>query len=374
MNHDQSTLQSFLDEAKDAGEFLQIDKEVDIATEIAALCSETTQPTLFTNLKGYEGFQLADCLTRFRPTQALALGLPEGDPSNVIPGYLQKLTAGPGPTVDVDDAPIKEVIWTGDDIDLGRLPVPTPSEGADFPHLGLEKSQFQFPVISSSMGVTRHPDGQLNTFFTMARIVGPNRIHFFMLPGHTKANVDAWTERGEKCPMALIIGCHPVYEMGGCYTGPHEGFSELNIISALLGGAPVPIIKAETLDLQIPAMAEIVIEGFIDPETQPYLHASSHSDSYAPIISMEPFFDVTAITMRKNPIYRHIQPNRFTEHHSLAEFMSVPPLLMTLMGEDLPASWSPSVSAPFSCQLKYPEYRSLPVKSSLPGDFSMRGY
>jgi 4-hydroxy-3-polyprenylbenzoate decarboxylase len=98
----------------------------------------------------------------------------------------------------------------------------------------------------------------------------------------------------------------------------------------------VATTKAETLDLQIPALAEIVIEGYIDPEKAPYLHASSHSDSFAPILSLEPFFDITAITMRENPIYRHIQPNRFTEHHSLAEFITVPPLFSLLKAKRLP--------------------------------------
>jgi len=137
--------------------------------------------------------------------------------------------------------------------------------------------------------------------------------------------------------MALVIGCHPAYEFGAAYTGPHPGFSELNLISTILG-EPVPTTKAETLDLEIPALAEIVIEGFIDPEKMPYIHASSHSDSYAPLISEEPFFDVTAITMRKNPIYRHIQPTRFTEHHSLAEFITIPPLFTMLQAKGLPVT------------------------------------
>ena len=193
----------------------------------------------------------------------------------------------------------------------------------------------QVPLASGGMGVTRHPDGTHNTFFTMAKVIGEQRIHFFMLPGHTAKNVQAWAERGEHCPMALVIGCHPAYEIGAAYTGPHPGFSELNLISTILG-APVPTTRAETLDLDIPALAEIVVEGFIDAEKAPYIHASSHSDSYAPIVSMEPFFDVTAITMREKPIYRHLQPTRFTEHHSLAEFITIPPLFTMLQAKGLP--------------------------------------
>lgn len=335
MSYNKADLRSFLAET-DAEELtLYIDKTVDVHTQIGALCSQTKQPTVFRNLKGYEDFQLTDCLTRFRDTQALAMGIERGKPELVMPGYLERLSRPPEATVLIDDAPIKEVIWTGDDVDLSRLPIPVPTEGTAMPHLGINEGDFLKPTISGGMGVTRNPDGQLNTFFTMAKVIDKKRIQFFMLPSHTAANVNAWTEKGERCPMALVIGCHPLYEMGASFTGPHDGISELNLIAALLGG-PIPTTKAETLDLEIPALAEIVIEGFIDPAKAPYLHASSHSDSYAPIISLEPFFDVTAITMRKKPIYRHIQPNKWTEHHSLTEIIVGTGLLKAMKDADLP--------------------------------------
>ena len=335
MTYNTSDLRTFLTDADAAGLTLYVDKPVDVETQVAALCSETRRPTVFRNLKDYQDFQITDCLTRFRDTQALMLGIDRGKPELVMPGYLNLLSKGPGETLSIDDAPIKEVIWREQDAKLSRLPIPIVSEGVDFPHLNIKKEDFLFPVISGAIGVTKHPDGTQNTFFTMAKVIGDQRIHFFMLPGHTARNVAEWAAKGECCPMALVIGCHPLYEVGAAYTGPHAGFSELNLIASLLGG-PVPTTKAETLDLEIPAFAEIVIEGHIDPEKAPYLHCSSHSDSFAPIISMEPFFDVTAITMRKKPIYRHIQPNRFTEHHSLGEFIVVPPLLKTLLDKGLP--------------------------------------
>jgi 2,5-furandicarboxylate decarboxylase 1 len=334
VSHSQADLRSFLAQTEAAQLNLHVQKQVDPSTEVAALCSETTRPLILENIKGFPDFTMVDCLTRYRQTQAMALDI-EGGPGAVIPGYVQKLAQGPGPTITVDDAPIKEVVWTDAEARLSRLPIPVPSEGYDFPHLEIKAEDFLTPTMSSGMGVTRDPEGNLNTFFTMAKVVGEQRMQFFMLPGHTARNVQAWAERGERCPMALVVGCHPAYEIGGAYTGPHPGFSEFNVIASLLGDA-VPLIHAETLDLEIPALAEIVIEGFIDPQKAPYLHASSHSDSFAPIISLEPFFDVTAITMRKNPIYRHIQPNRFTEHHSLAEFITVPPMFTMMQAKGLP--------------------------------------
>ena len=335
MSYERADLRSFLAETDAAGLTLYIDKPVDVASQIAALCSQTKRPTMFRNLKGFEDFRVVDGLTRFRETQAIAMGLEPGDPSKVMSGYLEKLARGPGPTEMINDAPINQIVWTDDEVDLTRLPVPIPTEGVDMPHLEISAADFLTPIISGGMGVTKHPDGKQNTFFTMAKIVDKQRIQFFMLPSHTAANVEAWGERGERCPMALVIGCHPLYEMGASFTGPHDEYSELNIIAGLFG-KPIPTTKAETLDLEIPALAEIVIEGFIDPNKARYLHASSHSDSYAPIFSQEPFFDVTAITMRENPIYRHIQPNKWTEHHSLSELIVGTNLLSFLRNENLP--------------------------------------
>ncbi len=89
------------------------------------------------------------------------------------------------------------------------------------------------------------------------------------------------------------------------------------------------------VDLEVPANAEVVIEGLIDPEVAEYVHTSAHTDTHCPIISSEPFFDVTAITMRKDPIYRHIQPTRFTDHHALCEFIMAPPLYAMLQGKGI---------------------------------------
>ena len=188
MNYCPADLRSFLAQCSD--QVLHINKAVDPATQVAALCSETVRPTLFENITGFPDFKIADCLTRFRDTQALALGI-EGGPGDVIPGYAAMLARGPGAVLEVDDAPIKEVIWKGEEARLSRLPIPIPSEGHSFEHLNIDKQDFLLPTISGGMGVTRSPEGQLNTFFTMAKVVDDQRIHFFMLPGHTARNVQA---------------------------------------------------------------------------------------------------------------------------------------------------------------------------------------
>ena len=323
-------LRSFLKSA--APRLKSVGKSVDVGTEIAALCSQSDDPLLFEELAGHEGWRLADRLLGDRELQALAMGCQAHE---VIPYYAGKTAQGPGPLEPVSNGPVKEVIWTGDEASLARLPVPIPSEGIEVPHLDLRPEDFQSPVISGSIAMTRHPDSGIhNCFFTMAKVVGDRRAQCYIFSPHTWENIAAWGERGERCPMALVIGCHPAYELAAAYTGPHPGCSELEMAAGLLGEA-VPVVPCESVDLQIPAYAELVIEGLIDPETAPYLCTAAHTDTHAPFFSQEPFFDITAITMRSDPIYRHIQPTRFTDHHTICEFIIAPMLFNVLKAKGI---------------------------------------
>ena len=288
---------------------------------------------LFENLPGYKIWRLTDCLVRGRETQALALGC---TPDVVIPTYAEHAGNGPGETCLIDNSPVQEVIWTGDDANLRRLPVPMPIDGIAVPHLGLKPEDFRTPIITGAICITKNPDtGVHNCSFTNAKIAGDQRAHCCIFSPHTLQNISAYGERGERAPMALVIGCHPVYELAAAYTGPHPGYSEIQLAAGMLG-EPVALTRCETVDLEVPAYAEIVMEGFIDPERSDYIHTSGISSTHTPMISQEMFLDVTAITMRKDPIYRHIQPCRFTDHEAICEFTVAPMLFNILRGKGLP--------------------------------------
>lgn len=332
MEHSTKDLRTFLAEVEQAHEVLHITKAADAQNEVPALCSETTETILFENLKGHDGWRLADGLVRDRRQQAIALGCEEAD---VIATYAKLSARGPGNTCVVKDAPVQEVVWTGDEVNLNKLPVPIPAEGTHVPHLELKPEDFFSPVISGSIGVTNDPDTKLqNCFFTMAKVHSEQRAHCYVFSPHTWANIEKYKAKGERTPLALVMGCHPIYELAAAYTGPHPGFSELQLAAGMLGET-VAMVNCKTVDLQVPAYAEVVIEGYIDPEVGKYIHTSAHTDTHSPFVSMEPFFDVTAITMRKAPIYRHIQPTRFTDHHAICEFITAPMMLNILRGKGL---------------------------------------
>lgn len=326
------SLRTFLGEMESRGELHRIRKEVDPHSQLPALSSESDKPILFENIKGYSGWRVADCLLRFRRHQAVALDCSE---ENLIPDLAIKYMMGAGKTRLVDDGPVKELIWKEDEVDLSRLPASTPSEGIDVPHLGLKARDFHIPTISGGFAITKDPVTKVqNTLFPSSPIVGPRKLQFYVFSTHTRENIKRHRLMDRRAPMALVLGCHPAYEVAAVYTGPHPDYGELEIAGRILGET-IEMVPAETVDLEVPAHAEMVIEGYIDPEVGEYINVASHTDTYAPIKSRQPFLDVTCITMRKNPIYRHIQPTRWTDHHALCEFIIAPMLYGILKGKGL---------------------------------------
>ena len=328
----QADLRSYLAEVEQQDQIHRISKPVDLYTQLPALCSQARQPLLFSNIKGFPGWRLTDALLTNRQHQAIAL---QCKPEQVIQEYAARMQQGPGELVDVDDGPVKEIIWRDAEADLTRLPAVTPSEGIEVPHLNLKPADFHIPTISGAIIITKEYGTELqNCSFSMVQVTAPQRGQCYLFSSHTWRNIESFRANQQRIPMAMAIGCHPAYELAAVYTGPHHGYSELNMAARLLG-APVPLVACETIDLKVPAYAEIVIEGYLDPTPGRYIHTSAHTDTHCPIIGEEIFFDVTAISMRSDPIYRHIQPTRFTDHHSICEFYIAPLLYNTLLSKGI---------------------------------------
>ncbi|MDP2725984.1 MAG: UbiD family decarboxylase, partial [Dehalococcoidia bacterium] len=105
---------------------------------------------------------------------------------------------------------------------------------------------------------------------------------------------------------ALCIGLNPFYEICANYTSPHlitgQKYSEFDIAGAWMG-RPLELVKCETVDLQVPADTEIVIEGYIPPGGRIHEGPMGEYTDYYAYQGPTPYIQVTAITMRKNPIY-----------------------------------------------------------------------
>jgi len=296
-----SSLRTFLKNIQE--EIITIEKEVDPKTQVGDLCSQSDRPLLFKKVKGYPHWKICDLLVKARKTQAIALGT---TPDRLLPELARRLRKGPGETRLVEEGPVKEKILMGEKADLTKIPIcmHSPKDGG--------------PYIGSGMCVVKDPD-------TGIQNVAPHRFHvkseshgaIGVFSPHSWAILRKYEEKKEPAPMAVVIGHHPCYEIATNFHGPHEDFSEHDLAGALLNET-VELVKCEFSNIEVPAHAEIVIEGEIPPgvgeDEGPF---GEFFNYYGSDVEKRQVFKVKAITMRSDAIYRHLQATGYTDHQSL---------------------------------------------------------
>ncbi|MEA2996232.1 MAG: hypothetical protein QOG74_1781 [Alphaproteobacteria bacterium] len=198
----------------------------------------------------------------------------------------------------VTQAPCHDIVVSGAALDrpgqgLDGLPVPISTPGWD-----------NAPYLSAGHYITKDPDtGVQNVGNYRGQLKTPRRLG--MNPSvELRAGIYAhWLKykaRGEKMPCCVVVGCPPAVSYASVQKMP-ENLDELAVAGAI-AGAPIRVVKARTVDLMVPAEAEIVIEGFIDTE---YLEPEApfgESHGYVNLQEYNAFMDVSAITRRRNPI------------------------------------------------------------------------
>src|SRR6266478_4372598 len=172
--------------------------------------------------------------------------------------------ANPIPPLLVDAAPCQAVVIKGEELrgagkGLARLPVPVSTPGFD-----------SAPYLTATLCVTRDPDSGIQNIGTYrAALKAADRLVVRMVAREASGAGGylhwlKYRKRGEQMPIAIVIGCAPVV----MFTGPQKlaiDMDELGVAGAL-AGAPIEIAKARTVNLEVPAGSEIVIEGLIDPD------------------------------------------------------------------------------------------------------------
>ncbi|MBI2881267.1 MAG: UbiD family decarboxylase [Candidatus Tectomicrobia bacterium] len=295
-------LRTFLEELEAHDMLRVVQSPVDPATEMGALFDQSDRPILFENVRGYEGWRVCGELMTKRESQALALGC---DPRDVVRELVRRYRKGLVPFEIVGDGPCKEVVWKGDDVDLLRLPVIKHSE------------KDGGRTIGAGMNYTRDRETGIGNL-AMLRMEVQDRNHTgtLLVPRHTYRHFEQYEAAGEDMPMAVPIGHHPLIDVAVNWTVPY-GVDEFELAGALLE-SPIPMVRCETLDLVVPARAEIVIEGKLLAGVRrregPF---GEFQCSYASGTGENPVFEVSAVTMRRDAIYRHCQATNFVEHQSL---------------------------------------------------------
>jgi UbiD family decarboxylase len=198
----------------------------------------------------------------------------------------------------VTDAPCQEVVIEGRDLDrdgaaLDGLPVPISTPGWD-----------NAPYLSAGHYITKDPDtGIQNVGNYRGQLKAPRLLG--MNPSvELRAGIYAhWLKckaRGEPLPCAVVVGCPPAISYASVQKMP-ENLDEIAVAGALAGG-PINVVRARTVDLLVPAEAEIVIEGLINTELLEPEAPFGESHGYVNLQEYNAFMEVTAITRRRHPI------------------------------------------------------------------------
>ena len=288
---DQS-IRTFLANLEQQGEMIRFNKEVDPLANMAAVewkaYNELGKSSLFTNIRGHEGWQACSQILADRRKWSIGLGIEEEALLETVSARLR----APVGTVAVPRAaaPVKEVVLLGADADLGDVPAMITSE----------KDGGRF--LASGMAIVKDPEtGVRNMSIHRQQIMGRDRTGFLMLHRQARRIYDLYCARGEAMPVAMVFGVHPAIFFGSAYT-TRFGVDELELSGGLLGEG-VRMVDCETIDLEVPAEAELVIEGEVLPgRLEPEGPFGEVPGTYAQQGHAE-VFEVKAITRRRDPVF-----------------------------------------------------------------------
>jgi UbiD family decarboxylase len=303
-----TSMREWIETLEQEGELAKIKAEVDWDEEIGGICrqvynmKENGPALLFENIKGYQekdgnaGRKMfAGSLTTVRRI-ALMLGLPKNThPSEVIRTVRDRIKNPVRPVI-VKSGPVKENIKKGDKVNLFEFPVPKWHPFDPGRYMGT------FCGI-----VTKDPiTGWVNIGNYRQQILDKNTlgnlISFFKHWGHHYAE---YIKMGKPMPVAVVFGWDPVLTFTSCTPYP-AGFSEYDAMGALRG-KPVELVKCETIDLEVPASAEIVIEGLMPVERDSYRIEGPFGEFpgyYTGKPTLRPVLNVQCITHRNDPIFQ----------------------------------------------------------------------
>ncbi len=259
--------------------------------------SEDSPCALFDEIPGFEkGFRVVVNCQGTRTRQAATLGLDPGEASHErLMSYWQGLLRGLEPLapVEVSSGPILENVQRDGEVDLSIFPAPIwhPQDGGRF-------------IGTASLNVMRDPDSDwINASAYRNQVFDKQSIGIWISPGkHGRLIREKYFERGQACPIVVVVGSDPLLFMAACAEGIRYGVSELAWAGAVRG-RPIEVIPGELTGLPIPAHAEIALEGFIDPtELHPEGPYGEWMGYYATGEIRTPVIRVKRVYYRNDPI------------------------------------------------------------------------
>jgi UbiD family decarboxylase len=325
-----------------AGLLTRIDRPIDKDAELhplvrwqfqGGLAEEQRRAFLFTNVVDGSGrrYDIPVVVGALAASpQIYSVGM--GQPVEAIGDAWMRAITGPIPPVRVASAPCQEVVITGEDLrkpgeGVARLPVPISTPGFD-----------AAPYLTATLVVTKDPDTGIQNMGTYrAALKATDRLGVRMSSRVGGAGgYQHWRkyrERKEPMPVAIVIGAAPVV----AFTGPQKlalDFDEMGVAGGL-AGAPIETVKGVTVDLVLPAHAEIVIEGFVDPELLEPEGPFGESHGHVALEDFNMSMQVTAITQKRSPVFVSIISQVTPSESSVIKKVAFEPVFLSHLRDHL---------------------------------------
>ena len=279
-------LRQFTERLRQEGELIDLHQPIDIR-HIATLVDQSDKAILFHNVIGYD-MPVLSGIVRSQKRAIMSVGC---STFREIEDKLQKGISNPIAPNRVTTSSTEEIIWTGDEVDLFKLPIPMSSiyDGG--------------PMITAGVVIAKDPEYGMNTGvyrfivkeknLTGIDIVTPNNMRLFAQRAY---------EAGRPCPISISIGTHPMEVLGAGFRAP-IGVDEMGIAGGIRG-CPVNLGNCKTIDMPYIADSEIVLEGEILPVgwTQPEGRFGEFTGLMGGL-HWNPVVKIKAIMMRKNPMF-----------------------------------------------------------------------
>jgi len=316
-------LRDFIKQLEAQGELVRVTHEVDPNLEMTEICDRTLKAggpaILFENPKGFDTPVLAnlfgtpkrvamgmgeESVEALREVGELLAFLKEPEPPKGLKDAWEKLpifkqVLNMAPKV-VSKAACQKIVLEGDDVDLSKLPIQTcwPGDAA--------------PLITWALVVTKGPNkDRQNLGIYRQQVIAKNKVIMRWL-AHRGGALDYkdWQEKhpGEKFPVAVALGADPATILAAVTPVP-DSLSEYGF-AGLLRGDKTEVVKCIGSDLQVPASAEYVLEGYLTPGEEADEGPFGDHTGYYNEVESFPVFTIERITHRKDPVYHSTYTGR----------------------------------------------------------------
>ena len=283
-------LRAFIDRLRSENDLAEITTEVDPRFEVSAYIRKTSDAegpaVLMKRVKGYSTPILGGVFAaRRRGLWAYDAG--EGD---AISKYLHALHNPLRPTL-VEEGPCQQIVLLGDSADMTKFPNPIYSE-KDAGH-----------YVTMGVTTTKDPEtGVRNEGIYRLQVKGKDKLGIYSsISQHVMVHLAKAESQGKPLPVAIALGTDPSILLAAAAKVPY-GVDEYELAGGLRG-SPVELVKCRTVDLEVPASSEIIIEGRIPPKVREEEGPFGEVTGYYGDAGPRPVIEITAITHREQPIY-----------------------------------------------------------------------